>query len=578
MELQRAHKRQRRSQSPVSPPQQLQPAAAASDPSRIWLPELVERFARSLMPNEMAGTLRLVNKAAAAQFCAPQHATVRLSQPVPHHAFLWRWAGPGAMRCLTRKRRCELPCLTARSGVIANLEVLLARDNLLPVLDHDVFRAAAAAGQLDMCVWLRERGCTCLVEDALTAAAGGGQQAVCEWLLATGCPHHGRSAAAAARGGNVGLMDWLLLHMGSINVAAHNLLRGAAEGCDLPTLQRLLLTRLDTHLVTMPALYAYGLLQASARSTTADWQAKVEWLQSRGFPRTAGACTAAAAKADALPRLLWLRQRGYPLDMCVACSAAAAGNVEALQYVLGQGVEVHATMMRYAAKGGHMAVMQVLHSRGAPVGEETVRMAAAAGHLPAVAWLVERMGPGAALTASVFAAAAEAGSMELLAWLRARGCPWDATVFAAAAECGSEEQLEWLVEQGCPMGGDGAPHVRAVCHRDLAMLRCLQRLACPWGHDDETLTSKVSAVVLGLTHDSRTVLQRMFSWLMDQGCPVDWYVMEAAIGDKGDEAMMGWLQAQREQRARAGSSGLQSADLAAKGRCLRGQGCRGLLE
>ncbi|PNH03502.1 Ankyrin repeat domain-containing protein [Tetrabaena socialis] len=485
----------------ASPPQQRQPAVATSDPSRIWLPEIVERFARSLTPNEVAGTLRLVNKAAAAQFSAPQHAVIRLSQPVPHHAFVRRWASPG----------------------------------------------------LDVCVWLRERGCTCLDGDVLTAAAGAGQQAVCEWLLTTGCLNHwGAAAAAAARGGHVGLMDWLLAL--TINVQSiHCLLGGAAEGCSLPTLQRLLLTYLNTLPVAMPAVYGLGILGASARSPTADWQAKVECLQSRSFPWTAAACTMAAAKADALPRLQWLRQRGYPFNSAVATNAAGAGNVEALQYVLGQGVEVNAHMLQSAAEGGHVAVMEVLHARGASVGEDAVRTAAAAGHLPAVAWLVERMGAGAALTTSVFAAAARAGSMELLGWLRERGCPWDATAFAAAVEGGSEEQLEWLVEKGCPMGDDGEPYARAARHGDLAMLRCLRRLGCPWGHDGSTLTHAVT----GFTCDSRAVLQRMFSWLLDQGCPVDWDAVEADALRKKDEGLVGWLHAQREQRARAGNGGLQ---------------------
>ncbi|PNH11026.1 hypothetical protein TSOC_002188 [Tetrabaena socialis] len=430
MELQRAHKRQQRFQSPASPPQQQH-----SDPSRIWLPDIVQRVAVSLTPNEVAGTLRLVNKATAAQLSTPQHTTVWLSQPVPHHAFVGRWAGPDSMRTLEWKQRHELTRLTACSGSIANLEVLLARDDMPAMLKHDVFVAAAAAGQLGVCIWLRERGCCRNDRLVLRAAARTGQQAVCEWLLANGCPEadtYGNAAAKAAEGGHVSLMDWLLLHAGSAHV--ESVLAGAAVGCDLHD------TYVDTLPGGQPEQYSPFLLSAAAGSPTADWQAKVEWLEARGYP-TSCACWAAAARPHMFPRLQWLRQRGYPLDEFMAGCAAGAGNVEALQYVLDEGV-----------RGGHVAVLEMLDARGAHRSGQTVRTAAAAAHLPAVAWLVEKLGAAAALTARVFEAAARAGSMELLRWLRARGCPWDATVFAAAAEGGSEEQLEWLVEQGCPMG------------------------------------------------------------------------------------------------------------------------------
>ncbi|PNH01265.1 Ankyrin repeat domain-containing protein, partial [Tetrabaena socialis] len=550
----RARKRQR-ARPPASPPQQLQQQAigpaACSD--RVWLPELVQRFAASLQPNEGVCTLRLVTKATAAQFRGPQHITVRLSQPVPHHAFAWRWAGPDAVRNLARRQRLELPRLTARSGSIANLEVLLARDDWPPVLSYDVFRAAAAAGQLDMCVWLRQQDCPWR-KGILAAAAGGGHKAVCERLLANGCPkvdNHWGATAAAARGGHVGLMDWLLLRADSTNVP--QLLAGAAEGCDLPTLQRLHDTHVDALPGGLPAPYKPSTLSAAAGSPTADWQAKVEWLEARGYPQTAEACEKAAARPDALPRLQWLRQRGYPLNMGVALRAAEAGNMEALQHVLGQGVEIDDDMMAGAALGGHVAVMEVMHARGVPMGEETVRTAAAAGHLPAVAWLVERLAADTALTADVFAAAAQAGSMELLRWLRARGCAWDETVLAAGAEGGSEEQLEWLVEQGCPMGDDGEPYVRAARHGDLAMLRCLRRLGCPWGSGGSTLARAVEGFP-GNSYNSGGILEHVLSWLLDQGCPVDWDAAEAAAEDKDDEELMGWLQEQRNQRAQIGSA------------------------
>ncbi|PNH02651.1 hypothetical protein TSOC_011350, partial [Tetrabaena socialis] len=536
MKAHRAHKRQRAS-SPASPLQQLQNAAApasSSDPSRVWLPEVVERFAASLTSNEVACALRQVNKAAAAQFSTPRYTTIRLSQPVPHHVFVRRWAGPDAMRALALQQRLELPRLTACSGSIANLE---------------------------------ERGCHGDFEQMMTAAAGAGHQAVCEW-----CPEvvdYSGATAAAARGGHVGLMDWLLPFMGRTGAAA--VLSGAAEGCDLPTLQRLHHTHVDTLPAGLPAGDKPAIISAAAGSPTADWQAKVEWLEARGYPQCTAACKTAAAKPDALPRLQWLQQRGYPLDYDVAACAADAGNVEVLQYVLSQGVEAGMVwpgrLDRYsmlcAAKGGRVAVMEVLRACGVPMDAETVTVAAAAGHLPAVAWLVERLGAHTALTAGVFEAAARAGSMELLRWLRERDCPWDAAVFAASVEGGSEEQLEWLVEQGCLMGDDGEPYVRAARPGGLAMLRCLRRLGCPWGPDGGTFTrAAVELITYKPTEDDicrgRTVyyhpgepVQRMLGFLLDQGCPVDWDAAEAAVrrANRHDVELVGWLQAQRRQRA-----------------------------
>ncbi|PNH03505.1 hypothetical protein TSOC_010436, partial [Tetrabaena socialis] len=522
--------------------------APSSDPSRIWLPEIVEHFARSLAPNEVAGTLRLINKATAAQFRGPQHTTVQLSQPVPHHAFVWRWTGPGAMRCLTRKRRCELPCLTACSGVITNLEVLLAQGDLPPSMDDGIFKAAAAAGQLDVCIWLREQGYLVKEVVAVAAAAGAGQQAVCEWLLANGCPEADwwkAAAASAAEGGHVGLMDWLLLRAaplldeGVFQVEV-DLLKGAAIGCDLSTLQRLHHTYANSRAMELRARYKPDLISAAAGSLTADWQAKVEWLEARGYSRTVNAGTVAAAKPDALPRLRWLQQRGYLLDSYVAASAAGAGNVEALQYVLGRGVEVNAHMMLCAAEGGHVAIVELLHVRGAPISSRLARDAARWGHLSAVAWLAERLGADTVLTSCVYTAAAGAGSMELLAWLREWGCPWDATVFAAAAADGSEEQLEWLAEQGCPMGDNGEPYACPAAAAELGMLRCLHRLGCPWSPDGVTFTRAVDRVCArDIGQDIEQHVERGLCWLLDQGCPVDWDEAEAAAG--GSKALERWL-------------------------------------
>ncbi|PNH01504.1 Ankyrin repeat domain-containing protein [Tetrabaena socialis] len=385
---------------PLQQPQQQQQAQqiqrdavpAAADPSRIWLPEVVHHFAGSLSGNELAATLRLVDKATAAQFHGPQHTTVRLTLPVPHHAFVWRWGGPNAARGLTVWQRQLLPCLTARSGSIANLEVLLARDDLTSPLADAVLAAAAGAGQLEVCRWLRQQGCP--MDDTLTLqlAAHGGHQAVCEWLLGEGDRPPAdvwAAPAAAARGGHVDLMDWLLAR---ISAGAHgpdvwNLLAGAAIGCGLLTLQRLHHTYLDSRGEQLHGDSQELVVAAAAASLTADWRDKVEWLEGRGCRRTASACETAAQRADSRERLEWLRQRGYPLTIGAVYQAATHGGADALEFLLAQGVELGLNFSApyFAASRGHLAALKVLHAHGAPLDDEMLAAATEGGHLPVVA-------------------------------------------------------------------------------------------------------------------------------------------------------------------------------------------------
>ncbi|PNH10034.1 Ankyrin repeat domain-containing protein [Tetrabaena socialis] len=544
--------------------------ASTCDPALIWLPEIVQRFVKSLPPNVVAGTLRLVDKATAAQFRGPQHTTIQLSQPVPHHAFAWRWAGPAATRSLTRTQREMLPLMTARNGVVANLGVLLAReDHATDPVKPSVSEAAASAGQLDVCRWLRREGCAWRGSAALEAAAKGGHEAVCEWLLDEGVPL-GDAAGTAALGGHVSLM-LRLLRVGRTslpNLHRCNLMKGVAAGCNLAVLQDEHRTVFDGREVeelddaehelrdsVKDCLINAAITGFWSGTHTADWQAKVDWLEEQGYHRPWDACELTAASPDALPRLQWLLQRGYPVDNIgsLASSTAGAGNAAALRFLLDQEpinllMGCYSTM--HASEGGHVAVLEVLHAAGFIASVQAVKSAAGGGHLPAVAWLVERLGAAMALTDEVFAAAAGSGSMELLSWLRARGCPWDERAFAAAAEHGSEEQLEWLAEQGCPMGDDGEPYVRAAFTGSVALLECVRRLGCRWSPDGSTMTRAVHRSYMVDAYRSHEVWDGL-RWLLDQGCPVDWAAAEAAAAARpayfdGYRPMVEWLQVLRE--------------------------------
>ncbi|GLC68230.1 hypothetical protein PLESTF_000664500 [Pleodorina starrii] len=458
------------------------------DGSSIWLPGIVACIAHHLPANEVASTLRLIDKATSDQFAT--HKTLRLSLPSPIHVFRERWGRLGAFRALSHKQRLQLLCLTAASGSVANLEVALANAGL--DLRRELLEAAAAAGQLDMCKVLRARGCPW--GGSLSAAAEAGHRHVCEWLLASGCPVNWDVVRSAARGGQEDLMQWLLTEFqGRPEDGVNDLCKAAAEYLSLEALQRLWQelmagrhgSELQQQLEQLDEADRDDILAAAAGSTTPDWQ----WLEGLGYPRTAWACefSIRAENGDAaVARLQWLRGRGYPLEAVVAGAAFFFGNLAALRFLVEQagvrptGDQVPVTA---AARQGHLAVLQYLHDSGFRVRPRSVAEAAAwAGHLPIVSWAVE--GLGVAPTDgedSLLDFAAESGNLQLMVWLHDRGWALGPSAIPNGAVSGCEVALEWLVERGCPFPLDGGAYRMAARNGDLAMLRCLHRLGCPWG-------------------------------------------------------------------------------------------------
>ncbi|PNH03687.1 hypothetical protein TSOC_010218 [Tetrabaena socialis] len=467
---------------PLSPQLQRPPSASAPLP----VPQQQEAAASAPPDPPVACILRLVNKATAAQFSRLQDRTIRLSLPVPHPEFVRRWGSLGAMRSLTREQRSKLPYLTARSGSIANLEVLRAGSDSITrcLMSLEVFEAAAGAGRLDVCRWLPQQGCPNFPWQHImqAAAARGGHQAVWEWLEADGYPWCENTICAAARGGHVRPTNSLL---GLSRMASWGgLLAAAAEGCDLAALQGL------HHRAAMwlphNSSYRDNVLASAAGSPKPDWRSKVEWLEGQGYPRTAAVCQDAVMQPGALARLEWLRQRGYPLSSLVAACAAWDGNLDALRFVLDEGVVLELvdlnTAVDTAVQQGHPALLQVLHARGYDLSSSCLpSVTRRIGHLPVVAWLVETLGAAAVLSVHTFAAAARSGSVQVVAWLLERGCLWDGSAFTAAAAAGCEEQLEWLAAHGCPMEEDGSPFAEAARYDDMPTMLCLHRLGCPLG-------------------------------------------------------------------------------------------------
>ncbi|KXZ46016.1 hypothetical protein GPECTOR_48g449 [Gonium pectorale] len=194
--------------------------------SRVWpqlLPELAERIVGCLSCNDVAAAFRQVNKATAEAFSGPQHTIVRLSEPVPPHAFAAHWLAPGATRGLNLVRRRKLVRLVAASGVLPNMEVMLQAAGFYGAA-AEALNEAALAGQLLMCQWLWDQlanGADDLADprgeynasSALAFAACGGHRHVCEWLLALVdrvSPSAENLVYAAASRGHVDLAEWLL--------------------------------------------------------------------------------------------------------------------------------------------------------------------------------------------------------------------------------------------------------------------------------------------------------------------------------------------------------------------------------
>ncbi|KAG2495531.1 hypothetical protein HYH03_006474 [Edaphochlamys debaryana] len=197
---------------------------------RVWPelpPELADRIARVLLrdsANDVACSLRLVNRAAAAQFRAAQYATVRLALPVPPHAFAWRFGAPDSFREFTLRQKRKILCFTAASGVLPNLEVAVQQAGCL--LAPTILNAAAAADQRAAVDWLRSRGCP-LTEAAMRAAAAAGRTATCRWLAYAGCLTGDRCLSAAAANGHLETVRALVEHLGT--PVSPDTLRAAAE-------------------------------------------------------------------------------------------------------------------------------------------------------------------------------------------------------------------------------------------------------------------------------------------------------------------------------------------------------------
>ncbi|KXZ42073.1 hypothetical protein GPECTOR_210g416 [Gonium pectorale] len=533
------------------------------------LPELVALIANHLAPNFVACNVRVLDKATAACLSGSQHSTVHLSQPAPTAAFRLRWGAPGAMHGLSRRQRLRLLCLVAQSGDTANLHLAIGSSGLCLSSCPELLVAAAAAGQLAVCGWLRQQGCPwgkaapeaawalsknlarmrslrnlalrSFASDGvsvLAAAGSSGDQGLCEWLLAEGCPWDQAAVLAAACAGHVGLVEWLLAQRPELLTALEFVLRlaqAAAVGFELEALQHLF-SAWRQRGIWVPHTWA---MLGSLSSHTPDWRAKVEWLEGETSDRHHDSCDYAAACPDGLERIRYLRQRGHEVSKRTLAAAARAGNAELVAELIAEGAQVMDGRTWLAAlDGGNVQVLWALAAANAgPRPPYALTVAAEGGHMPAVAWVVEQK-PWERGFVPV-TGIASSGSLTMLQYLQAQGFEVSALTVMAGAEAGSCPIVEWLAAGGLlAQAYDGAPYLHAGMYGDLATLRCLRRLGCPWPpfHKAVRLPGRLWASVRWNDPVPAGCTLDVLTWMLAAGCPVDWEAAVEAAARRPEDA------------------------------------------
>ncbi|KXZ52776.1 hypothetical protein GPECTOR_8g165 [Gonium pectorale] len=506
--------------------QNIEEASEVVDPApplpNVWLPELVERYAACLHQNEVVVTLRCVDKATAEQFPGcQQSATVRLSQPVPPHAYAERCAAPGAMRDLTLARRQQLLRLTASSGVAANLEVALDAVGL--VLDPDqqsqLRYIAAASGHADVTQSLLRRGFKAAGggREDVCVAAGAGHQAVCEVLLSSGAEWGIVQVASTLRGGHPELADWLLLRRPQEPIGTRDslaplgertcreLLEAAAGGCDLAALQSLH-ARCE-----LSEIESMGVLNAVAGSHILNWKGKFLWAEQvfrPGSHRSYSVCERAAGCPDGEARLAWLLEKGYPASSTAADAAVRAGNVGVLELLLRRGVRPERLAVSRAMEKGRIEVLEKLREHGCPLDAAGLVWAAVGGgQLPVLAWAVEELGA-SVQNPDMRKDAIQLCDLEVLKLLRQHGCPLDGNAVALrAAELGRLPGVQWAVEElGARVRKLDLMH-SAARSGSVELMAWLRQRGCAW----------VASV---LTQAAGAGCEATLEWMAEQGCPM----------------------------------------------------------
>ncbi|EFJ43950.1 hypothetical protein VOLCADRAFT_95893 [Volvox carteri f. nagariensis] len=530
--------------------------------SAVWSSSLLLMHIASYLPrNFIACSLRLVDKHSRELFRGQDYTTIHLSEACSIAVFEQYWEKPEATQKMSITQRIQLVCLTSASGVLENLQVALNAADCAPV--EEMMEAAAAAGSLQSCKWLRARGCPW--GKALAAAGLGGHQEVFEYLMLMGCTCDDDALYAPARGGHWGLMEWLSLTRPSRNGKVHigKLMAAAAEGCDLNAFQKLHdvwlggftgLLRATRHQLYGPKQSA--VLVAAASSPSPDWRAKVEWLEAKRYPRSPEVAAAAASLPDGRDRLRWLQERGYPMGLFNSETfrkAGRAGNFPLVQYLLQEFVLYNFTRdaAEAAAEAGQLDFLKALHALcqlDSEASRSLALYACRSGHQAVVAWAVQELQYDASGDPEALSAAAESGNVALMAWIWARSQLSSGKCMEGAVKSGCREALQWMEEHGLLMKGDlGTMYYIAARNGDLATLRWIR------GRLPGTLPE---GLISRCVHTSCP--PSAIRWLVELDDQPDWLTAElgAAL-----HCVHSWLQLQRIPSLTTSRSSSTAAEL-----------------
>jgi hypothetical protein len=177
---------------PTALPAQTKPSPADPEATEVFdlmglPPELFLAVCARLHTNEVTATLRLLCRRA--RDLLREQTTLRLSQPMPEHAFRAKWGKPSAFRGLSVLLRRELMSLTFKSGVLANARLLVTGSG-------STFETGLA-------------GCEPMKME-FTAAGEAGHMDIAKMLLDVSRHFIPVVAGGAARGGHLPLLKWVL--------------------------------------------------------------------------------------------------------------------------------------------------------------------------------------------------------------------------------------------------------------------------------------------------------------------------------------------------------------------------------
>ncbi|KAG2434745.1 hypothetical protein HXX76_007633 [Chlamydomonas incerta] len=386
------------------------------DPARLWIPDLVCRYAAFLPLNEIPCTLRLVNKATASLFPLPRHTTIQPILPVPPHYFRRCWGAPA-------------------------------------------LAAAAAAASTEPSPQLQQQ----LQQPALASAGSGGvagqTRAVEPGNAGPGCA--GAVALTAAAAGTAGQPDANAARPAAAPSAAEDhagtcppsVTRGEAAAASAPTAEPS--EQLGDGAGAAGCAGVDHASLAPARSATAG----APTPQAAAAAAAAAVCAPASAAAGPLPRgvyaescggdLLWLtgRQRAMLLN-----ATAASGVVENLEVLLDPRLvdffPRSGGALTYAAAAGHADVLWLLRRRGFPWSH-------------------------AALVGAV-----RNGDMELVRKALSDGCGRWGTLgtLSAAASCGQTAVYEFMLQKQRRVGWMDKPKFLMGLLEDVAYGCSLQQM------------------------------------------------------------------------------------------------------